>query len=62
MEEYLPQTYLSVFQAENLEKIFQKNENCGSSYTLLRIEAICQITNPNLTILIKRQFESEFES
>ncbi|CAD8190851.1 unnamed protein product [Paramecium octaurelia] len=51
----------SSFQVENLLIIFEKSENCAGDYTLLRIETIFQITNPNPTLLIKGslQYKSE---
>ncbi|CAD8162332.1 unnamed protein product [Paramecium pentaurelia] len=52
----------SGFQVENLVKIFEKNLNCADSYTLLRIETIFQITNPNPSLLIKGSLQQESES
>ncbi|CAD8088636.1 unnamed protein product [Paramecium primaurelia] len=52
----------SDFQVDNLVKIFEKNENCGSIYTLLRIEMTFQLFNSNPTILIKGYLQQEYES
>ncbi|CAD8104762.1 unnamed protein product [Paramecium sonneborni] len=53
----------SGFQVENSVKIFQNNQVCqGNFYTLLRIEMTFQLYNPNPTILIQGQIQSESES
>ncbi|CAD8125726.1 unnamed protein product [Paramecium sonneborni] len=50
------------FQVENLFKIFEKDENCGSSYTLLRVEMTFQLFNSYPAIQIQGQLQQESES
>ncbi|CAK90082.1 unnamed protein product (macronuclear) [Paramecium tetraurelia] len=50
------------FSVENLQKISEMKHFCISSDTLLRVEMILQLFNPNPNILIKGQLQQQNES
>ncbi|CAD8059006.1 unnamed protein product [Paramecium sonneborni] len=51
----------SGFKVENSLKIFELAENCGTSYTLLRVEMTFQVFNANPVIYFQGQLQQENE-